>query len=179
MARYLQPKLLLNTVSRTFVHCVISSFGILLTLFTASFPNLRYPLHPMDPTSLAALRASSQKTEEQPEFKIIQTFIEQLSADTEETVDKIVEITLADVDNEESMHYFYVAASVIELARRTTPDHHERLCTFLMALKKRALNHPKTGEPLVINRGAHRVWSDLPCFAWTFNDELQAIGMFS
>ena len=129
----------------------------------------------MDPASLATLRAAAEKTGEQPEFKIIRTLVEQSDANIDTAVERIIEITIAEVDDEESMHFYYTAISVMDVARRTRPEHHEKLCDFLVALKRRQLNHPKTGEPWIINNGVHRVWSDLPCFSWTVVDDLQAI----
>jgi hypothetical protein len=96
--------------------------------------------------SLALRAAFVAEPKQKLEFKIIRTLFPQYSAAPNATTENIIECTISDVGNEQRPHYYDVACSVLEVARRTVSEHQDELCGLVLALKQRLVNYPKTGE---------------------------------
>lgn len=118
-----------------------------------------------------------QELKQKPEYKIIHELLQQPDTDPNAAAEKIIDLTIEGIDNEQSSHYYDTACSVVEIARRTEPEHQDKLCKFVAALRLRPINHPRTGEPLLLS--GTRVWTELPAFGYTFGDEIQGISKCS
>lgn len=107
----------------------------------------------------------TRSLEQTPEYKIIATLLEQPDVPIQNVVENLIECTRLDekVPIEESRHFYHTACAIQEVARRTAPQDQDKLCDFVIALRRYSSQRHGTGEP---------VRSQV--IGWTFGDEFHS-----
>lgn len=118
-------------------------------------------------------QARIDEMETYPEFKILETLVNDPKASPSDAVRQLLDLTTTAASTHEyrdlGVHPWHTSLSLIEIAKRNPPSRHTKLVECIAKLQKTRVTNPRTDEPLKINSGL--VWTQLPSLGYTASDE--------
>ncbi|KAJ2996588.1 hypothetical protein NUW58_g923 [Xylaria curta] len=112
-----------------------------------------------------------------PEWKILNTLVENPNASVTNAVEQMLSLAPAELASERPAvlgdHPYHIFLSLIEIAKRTPPEGQAKLVQFVARLQKNALINEATGQPL--RHEGYLVWTQLPALGYTAADEWGSI----